>query len=104
MALSQHGVDGHLGEEAAKTKAAFANSVLADINRKFDRPVSQLIGERWYQVPSRFDITEARSSEQETPAFTISHHNCGLYEFDFTVDDGVGRVVANRYDSLGINW
>ena len=102
--LSEHGVDGHLNDAEAKRLAAFANAIIDKLNASFDKPVAQKIGESWYQVPSRFKIKEAEAHSGVARTFTVSHHNCGVYEYDFIVDAGVGTVVGNRYDSLGISW
>lgn len=102
--LSEHGVKGQLDEDDAKRMAGFANSLLERINEDFDKPVSRTIGESWYQVPSRFKIAETDPHDGTTLTFTVSHHNCGLHEFDFVITNGKGRVIADRYDSLGIDW
>ena len=102
--LSQHGVDGHLKDETASQLAELANAILNELNNSFDEPVARIIGETWYQVPSRFMIAETESHDGISATFTISHHNCGVHEYDFIVDGGIGIVVAHRYDSLGINW
>ncbi len=102
--LSEHGVDGHLNDAEARRLADFANAIIDDLNNRFDRPVARTIGDTWYQVPSRFNITEAEPHDGISRTFTVSHLNCGLHEYDFVVDEGLGIVVADRYDSLGINW
>lgn len=106
--LSEHGINGNLSDQNAKEIARNANKLLAEINGIFDRPVCRLIEAQWYQVPSRFRLTvqNTRSIRDQYPnCFTISHQDCGLYEFDFVVNvDGSAKVVGERYNDLGGLW
>ena len=102
--LSQHGVEGQLNDAEAKSLAKLANIILDEINHNFDKPVSKTIAESWYQVPARFNIVKTKPHDGKSTTFTISHLNCGLHEFDFIIVGGSGIVVAERYDSLNIDW
>lgn len=103
--LSEHGISAQLSEKDAQAMASNANKLLNEINAHFRTPVCKPIGATWYQVPSQFGLAVRSEADAYNHAcFTISHHNCGLHEFDFLVTDGIGNVVADRYDSLGIAW
>jgi hypothetical protein len=106
--LSEHGVKGHLSDATAAKMAQNANRLISDINSHFTTPVCKYIGATWYQVPSRFCLNvqeNASTRKRDAPCFTISHHNCGLYEYDFVINNnGFAEVVAERYDDLDIQW
>ena len=102
--LSRHGIEEQLDQSEAAKMREFANTIIQKINLFFNEPVCKPIGDSWYQVPSQFRIAETDSYDGQTKTFTISHHDCGLHEFDFIVRDKIGEVVAYRYDSLEIDW
>ena len=108
--LSEHGVKGNLPKSVAAGMAENANSLLTEINDRFDQPVAKLIGSTWYQAPSRFridfrSVRDAGDPNNNKLIFTISHDDCGRYEYDFEIqDEGLARVTDERYDSYGIGW